>query len=115
MQFRSYREARRVSQAEINELVATLEQLIDLFESVDDAAWTARLREFLSHDDIDLRRLLSWFVVMDGLNDRLITKYNGDPVEEADEDKINAHLKALNSRVYSLARELDREAQRAPR
>ena len=104
-----------MSQAEINELVATLEELIDLFESVGDAGWTGRLREFLSHDDIDLRKLLSWYVVMDGLNDRLIMKYNGDKVEEADEDKINARLKALTSRVYELARELDREAQRAPR
>jgi hypothetical protein len=113
--FSEDREAHRMSQAEINELVATLEELIDLFESVGDAAWTARLREFLSHDDIDLRRLLSWFVVREGLNDRRIMKSNGDKVEEADEDKMNARLDSLNSRVYSLANELDREEQRRPR
>ena len=104
-----------MSQAEINELVARLEELIDLFESVGDAAWPARIREFLSHDDIDLRKLLSWFVVLGGLNDHRIMKYNGDKVEEADEDKMNARLASLASRVYSLANELDREEQRRPR
>lgn len=94
----------------MSELLLTLDDLASLLRRHGEPHWSAWLegdaRRLRNGDRGALDHLLSAFGGMGSLNDLILSPVNGHAIDEEDVERVNAELRRLASRLFTLAREL---------